>query len=283
MALDPATNTNWRERIDRDGFAIIDRVLSPDQVAELLTLTYTRISTNDNGVLERGGEVYGLRDLLGRIPEVRRLANSPPLLEIVTSIIGPGAFVVRGLFFDKTTTTNWNLPWHQDLTISVRARRDVPGFSPWTMKAGIPHVHAPAELLERMMTLRLHLDDCGPESGPLRVLPGSHTRGKLDPGAVATWAAKAGSIAADCLVPAGGAVVLRPLLLHASASGSREGHRRVIHLEYAAEPLPDGLEWNEQDGNRAAMSIDGRTAMKDGNRAAMSIDGRTAMRSQESP
>ena len=33
----------------------------------------------------------------------------------------PGAFVVRGLFFDKTPTTNWNLPWHQDMTIAVRA------------------------------------------------------------------------------------------------------------------------------------------------------------------
>jgi hypothetical protein len=149
------------------------------------------------------------------------------------------------LFFDKTLSTNWNLPWHQDLTIAVRTRRDVDGFGPWTRKAGIPHVHAPAELLERMVTLRLHLDDCGPQSGPMRVLPGSHTVGKLNPGAVASWSARAGELAVDCIVPAGGVVVMRPLLLHASASGTSEGHRRVIHLEYAAEPLPDGLEWYE--------------------------------------
>jgi hypothetical protein len=36
---------------------------------------------------------------------------------------------------------------------------------------------------------------------------------------------------------------MRPLLLHASASARVPGHRRVIHLEYAAESLPDGLEW----------------------------------------
>ena len=36
---------------------------------------------------------------------------------------------------------------------------------------------------------------------------------------------------------------MRPLLLHASASGTAPGHRRVVHLEYAAEPLPGGLEW----------------------------------------
>ncbi len=36
---------------------------------------------------------------------------------------------------------------------------------------------------------------------------------------------------------------MRPLLLHASASGTNPGHRRVIHLEYAAVSLPGGLEW----------------------------------------
>ena len=77
----------------------------------------------------------------------------------------------------------------------------------------------------------------------MRVLPGSHTMGKLDAGAVASWSARAGELAVDCVVPARGAVVMRPLLLHASASGTAPGHRRVIHLEYAAEPLPEGLEW----------------------------------------
>jgi ectoine hydroxylase-related dioxygenase (phytanoyl-CoA dioxygenase family) len=192
-----------------------------------------------------GGEVYGGRDLLWRIAEVRRWAQSQELIEIVDSILGRGAFAVRGLFFDKTATANWNLPWHQDLTIAVRVRRDVPGFGPWTRKAGIPHAHAPGELLARMVTIRLHLDDCGPRSGPLRLLPGSHTAGKLDAQAIAEWSARAGELAVDCLVPAGGALVMRPLLLHASASGSGPGHRRVIHLEYAAEDLPGGLEWYE--------------------------------------
>jgi ectoine hydroxylase-related dioxygenase (phytanoyl-CoA dioxygenase family) len=94
-----------------------------------------------------------------------------------------------------------------------------------------------------MVTIRLHLDDCGPASGPLRVLPGSHAAGKLDPAAIATWTARAHTHAVDCLVPAGGVVVMRPLLLHASASGTGPGRRRVIHLEYTAESLPSGLEW----------------------------------------
>jgi Phytanoyl-CoA dioxygenase (PhyH) len=175
MALTLETSTSWRERFDRAGFALIDSLLPLDQVAELIEATRICSSTARDGVLERGGEVYGVRDLIWRVSEVRRLAQSPHLLEIVEAILGAGAFAVRGLFFDKTLSTNWNLPWHQDLKIAVRARRDVAGFGPWTRKVGIPHVHAPAEYLERMVTLRLHLDDCAIYSGPMRVLPGSHT------------------------------------------------------------------------------------------------------------
>jgi hypothetical protein len=239
--------TSWRERFQSDGFAILDHALSPDRVAELLAATRAYATGGSDGLLDRRGEVYGGRDLLWRIAAVRRLARSAELITLVGPILGPGAFPVRGLFFDKTPSANWNLPWHQDRTIAVRRRWDVPGFGPWTLKGGIAHAHAPAELLARMVTVRLHLDDCGPESGPLLVLPGSHAAGKLAPGAIATWSARAGSMAVDCLVPAGGAVIMRPLLLHASASGTGPGHRRVIHLEYAAEELPGGLEWYSAD------------------------------------
>jgi ectoine hydroxylase-related dioxygenase (phytanoyl-CoA dioxygenase family) len=234
---------SWIADLARDGYAILEGVATPDRVAELIEATREYASTAHDGRLDRRGEVYGGRDLLWRIPEIGRLARSLELMAIAQAALGPGAFAVRGLFFDKTPTVNWNLPWHQDLTIAVQERRDRPGFGPWTRKGGIPHAHAPAELLARMVTIRLHLDDCGPSSGPMRVLPGSHASGRLEPGAVASWTSRASTHAADCLVPAGGVVVMRPLLLHASASGTGADHRRVIHLEYAAEDLPGGLEW----------------------------------------
>ncbi len=243
MSERPSGDCDWLRSLDRDGFAVIENVLSPQVVDELTDLTRPYLADKRAGVLERGGETYGVRDLLWRAPEIKRLAASQELMQIAGAILGPKAFAVRGLFFDKTPTTNWNLPWHQDLTIAVRARRDTPGFGPWTVKASIPHVIAPASLLERMVTLRLHLDDCGPCNGPMRVLPGSHRDGKLDPGGLGIWASRAKEHAADCVVAAGGVVVMRPLLVHASSSGTGPGHRRVIHLESAAEALPDGLQW----------------------------------------
>ncbi len=233
----------WIAGLERDGYAILDGVATLDRVAALIEATREYASVAHEGRLDRRGEVYGGRDLLWRIPEVGRLARSDELMAIAAAVLGPGSFAVRGLFFDKTPLVNWNLPWHQDLTVAVRERRDVPGFGPWTLKGGIPHAHAPADLLARMLTVRLDLDDCGPASGPMRVLPGSHVSGKLDPGEIASWTVRANKHAVDCLVAAGGVVVMRPLLLHASASGTGAGHRRVIHLEYAAEDLPGGLEW----------------------------------------
>jgi hypothetical protein len=239
----PGQSGEWLRSLESDGFAILDRVLAADRVAQLIAASEEWSVAGREGVLDRRGETYGVRDLLWRSPEVRLLAGSPELMELVEPVLGGGAFAVRGLYFDKTPAANWNLPWHQDLTIAVRSRCEVAGFGPWTLKARIPHAHAPADLLARMLTVRIHLDDCGLESGPMRVLRGSHAAGKLSPSQVAGWSARAGEIGHDCLVPAGGAVVMRPLILHASASATGPGHRRVIHLEYAAESLPDGLAW----------------------------------------
>jgi hypothetical protein len=244
------------------GYAIIEGLLSTRTVTELLEATRAYAAGGHEGALDRGGEVYGGRDMLWRVPEVFNQARTPEVLSQIHPILGPAGFPVRGLFFDKTLETNWNLPWHQDLTVAVSTRRDVPGFGPWTRKAGIPHAHAPAEILARMVTIRLHLDDCLPGDGPLRVLPGSHRGGKVSGPALAEWSSRAGSLAVDCNVNAGGAVIMRPLLVHASSSRTSPGHRRVIHLEYAAEELPDGLEWYQPSYRdapiRDRITLDGR-------------------------
>ena len=235
-----------RNSIETDGYVILSDVLGPGEVTRLIEATEGGLMTEARGVLHREGEVYGARDLIARVPEVQSLARSRRVSEIIATVLGPGAFAVRGLFFDKTPTSNWNLPWHQDVTVALKERRDVAGFGPWTHKAGIDHAHAPAELLARMVTIRIHLDACGPENGPMRVVRGSHANGRLLPAEVNAWGARAPEFAVDCLVASGGAVLMRPLIVHSSAAATAAGHRRVIHLEYAAEDLPEGLEWHQR-------------------------------------
>lgn len=122
----------------------------------------------------------GSRGMLRR-PEVARWAQSARFLGLVRPLLpGPVSPVaVRGIYFDKSPAANWLVPWHQDLTLALRERREVSGFGPWSVKDGIPHVQPPVALLEKMITLRLHLDDTDETNGALRVVPGSHVHGRL--------------------------------------------------------------------------------------------------------
>ncbi|MBA3243400.1 MAG: phytanoyl-CoA dioxygenase family protein, partial [Acidobacteria bacterium] len=172
---------------------------------------------------------------------VRELAGSSIICALVEPVLGPDCFVVRGILFDKTPDAPWKVAWHQDLSIAVRERREVEGFGSWSLKAGTVHVQPPPRILERMLTVRLHLDDTNELNGALRVLPGSHLGGKLSAEAVELW--RGAHAAVTCDVPRGGALVMRPLLLHSSPTPREERHRRVVHLEFAAERLPGGLEW----------------------------------------
>jgi ectoine hydroxylase-related dioxygenase (phytanoyl-CoA dioxygenase family) len=135
------------------------------------------------------------------------------------------------------------LGWHQDSVISVAEKVETPGFQAWGRKAGVWQVQPSAEILSRMLALRIHLDDCGAENGALRVIPGSHRHGWVED-QIAEWKDAVPSV--TCEVGMGGIVAMCPLILHASSRAVLPAQRRVIHIEYANEPLPDGLKWSRQ-------------------------------------
>jgi phytanoyl-CoA dioxygenase PhyH len=221
------------QQIDTRGFAIVEQsLLTPRQLAELERLACGA----------RPGE-GGQRNLLD-VPEIQALANMRPLVRVVEPLVGPTPFAVRAILFDKTATANWKVAWHQDLTIAVRERLDAAGFGPWSTKAGVVHVQPPTEFLDEMLAIRLHLDACGPDNGPLRVLPGSHRAGKIPEDQISRRRVQ--HTEEVCAVPQGGAILMRPLLLHASSPAGVPTHRRVVHIEYASRPLPEGLRWRWQ-------------------------------------
>jgi hypothetical protein len=227
----------FRQTVEQEGFAILPSALPTEAVDALAAAT-------EHLLKNRPRDLYGgVRDLFNLLPAVKRLACSSTPRKWVEAILGPGCFAVRGLLFEKDSSSNWKVPYHQDLTIAVQRRTSAPHFGPWSVKAGVPHVQPPVEVLEKMLAVRIHLDDCGPENGPLRVLPGSHRFGVLSAAEVENWRHKVPEV--SCHVLRGGLLVMRPLLLHASSPALQVGHRRVIHLEYAAAPLLEALEWHE--------------------------------------
>jgi ectoine hydroxylase-related dioxygenase (phytanoyl-CoA dioxygenase family) len=214
--------------VENDGFAVVSSCLD-ESILEHLSLVLN-------------GTEHAQRNLL-RVPIVRDLAAAPPIKQLVGSVLGTECFAVRGILFNKTPYSNWKVVWHQDRTIAVRERRDSEEFGPWTMKEGVPHVQPPARVMANMLAIRLHLDESNENNGPLRVIPGSHKAGCLSAEEIVAWKERPTVV---CVVPRGGAILMRPLLLHASSACSQPERRRVIHLEFAADELPNGLEWHER-------------------------------------
>jgi ectoine hydroxylase-related dioxygenase (phytanoyl-CoA dioxygenase family) len=227
-----------KQGIEEYGFSILRNVFRKPEV-EILIESISKID-REEGVRSRGG-IYAIRNLLQLSPVVRELAYSTRLRSIVGEILQDDSLAVRATLFDKTTGANWIVPWHQDLTVCVDERLDVPGHGPWTRKAGVWHVQPPASILERMLSLRIHLDDCDESNGALRVLLGTHRIGRLNAAGIAEQQRTATAV--SCVVGAGGIVLMRPLLIHSSSAASKATHRRVIHLDYASCSLDGGLRW----------------------------------------
>jgi ectoine hydroxylase-related dioxygenase (phytanoyl-CoA dioxygenase family) len=236
----------YQKDIEERGFAIVENVMTSEEVDALrIAIEQAIVESQDStSVRDRGG-VYAIRNVTEVVPEVRALHNHSGIAQLVSPILGKQAMLVRGLMFDKSPESNWGIFWHQDLSIAVRQREAVPDFGPWSIKAGIPHVQPPPRILQNMLTVRLHLDDCMESNGALRVLPGSHRSSRLNMFQSETL--QQNTHPEICCVSSGGAVTMRPLLLHSSHRATDTARRRVIHLEFAAEPLPEPLRWYTAD------------------------------------
>jgi hypothetical protein len=173
----------------------------------------------------------GARHVLS-VPAVRELSSDARLLEIASRFVGPTPTAFRATLFDKSPVANWLVVWHQDTALPLRHRHAETGWGPWSAKAGVLYAHAPAWALERIVALRVSLDDSMATNGPLRVLPNTHNTGVFTDEQIALLARDATPV--DCVAPSGGVVAMRPLTIHASSKSMSAQPRRVLHIEYAA-------------------------------------------------
>jgi ectoine hydroxylase-related dioxygenase (phytanoyl-CoA dioxygenase family) len=212
------------------GYQIVGDVFSAKETAQLLGALEASDLTRSRA---------GARHLMKQ-PAVDAVANDPRMMTIARGFLGPCAIPYRATLFDKSSTRNWLVTWHQDTALPLHEQREVPGWGPWSIKSGITYAHAPADALSRVVALRLHFDDSREDNGPLRVFPGTHALGLLSDAEIDRVVQQATPV--DCLVAAGGIIAMRPLILHASSKASSDRPRRVLHIEYAASlDLQSGL------------------------------------------
>jgi hypothetical protein len=249
-------------RVQQDGFALLSGVWQEDEIGPIrqqLQASLHPLGDSSAAIGARRGTVYAARNLIQLWPEVVNMARHPRLVDAVRQVLGPRFGLVRALYFDKPPGGSWALPWHRDRAIAVECHRKPLGsFRRPTTKAGVPHVDAPVELLNQMLTARIHLDPMTPHNGPLHVIGGSHrdvdapatviSSATATPLSPETSPAHKDPAATTILTEAGDVFLMRPLLVHGSLSAD-EGtqlHRRIVHLEYAAVESPgEGFAWHD--------------------------------------
>lgn len=236
MSLSTLEQTDLAATIARDGWAVTPPIV-PQLELDRLVGELARLGRDGGG---------GARNLLDEAPAVRALATSRAVRSVAAAVLGERCFAVRALLFDGTPQSHCRVAWHQDVTIAVRERAIVTEYGPWSDREGVPHVQPPADMLEGMLVVRVHLDDCVAADGPVRVIPGSHRAGRLSASAIDAW--RAGAESVDCVAERGAILAFRPLILHASSPSTNPGDRRVVHLDFAAAELPAPLEWHARVG-----------------------------------
>jgi hypothetical protein len=219
------------DTLNGTGYIVVPTVYTSDEIIRISN----HISSVHNEIK------FGERNFLNRTPGLQELLLNESLRKILGEV-APKHFIIRCTYFDKHPEANWFVSFHRDQTIFVKEKIETFGFKNWTQKENELGVQPPAEYLGDIVTVRIHLDDADETNGALKVVPHTHSEASVRPAAISI----SDSDSVLCPVKAGGVMLMKPLLFHASSKSTSERPRRVIHLELCSLELPEGLEWAQK-------------------------------------
>jgi ectoine hydroxylase-related dioxygenase (phytanoyl-CoA dioxygenase family) len=232
--------SHHHKNISEKGFTVIEDIYTDVEVSGIIA----SIDETDksNPTFRKTQDLFAIRQFLKEVPGVKQTIFNDRLISIINCLFGNDFFVVKSIYFDKPEESNWFVARHQDLTISVDKKVDLPGYSSWTNKQNQFAVQPPIEILENNFTIRIHLDDTDENNGALKVISGSHLKG-IHRAENIDWSKNKETI---CIVDRGGIMIMRPLLMHASERTTNKERRRVIHIEFSKAELPEEINWSEK-------------------------------------
>ena len=217
-----------------NGYELINSFLSSEQLDAF---------NSELGSVELPKSAGGIRNAQAKYKSISSFSSSSQVLDQAAVYLNGKPRFVRAILFNKSSSNNWLVSWHQDRTVAVSEKFSADGWGPWSEKDGVLHVQPPIEVLNSMVTFRIHLDAASEQNGCLSVVPKSHKLGILTQKEISERSSTFTSVL--CPAPERSALVMRPHLLHASAKGKLPSQRRVLHLEYSDYELPAGVSWAE--------------------------------------
>ncbi len=183
----------------------------------------------------------GIRNADKKYQSIKNLVSSTKLISCANHYLSSAPKIVRVIFFDKTPENNWLVTWHQDKTVAVTEKFELNGWVNWSIKDGVHHVQPPLNILNNMITFRIHIDAANEKNGCLKVMPGSYKDGLLTQEEIYQYCSVNKSV--NCVVEKGDILVMRPHLLHSSSKAETPSSRRIVHVEYSGYNLPKGITW----------------------------------------
>jgi ectoine hydroxylase-related dioxygenase (phytanoyl-CoA dioxygenase family) len=231
MYSDVSTSETIAQQFARDGFVLCESIFIKSQLDRICSHA------------EQIHVVAGTRNLLEH-SWCRELAAALRTHPEISQALAPTLVAAQCTLFEKTPERNWLVGLHQDLSIPVCERVEHSALRGWSQKEGSWFVQAPLDVLEQMVAVRVHLDDCGADDGALRVVAGSHTRGRISNDAGIAMRDQVGE--STCVAAAGDVLLMRPLLLHASSKSCGSSRRRLLHFVFGPPKLPFGLSWHNK-------------------------------------
>ncbi|SHM96298.1 phytanoyl-CoA dioxygenase family protein [Mucilaginibacter sp. OK098] len=232
---------NHRENITTNGFTILNDIYTADEIDAIIA-TINK-ADQSKPTFRKSNDLFAIRQFLKGVPGVKKLIFNDKLKSVIHNLFGDQYFVVKSIYFDKPEKSNWFVAWHQDLTISVDRKVNLPGYGPWTTKLSQFAVQPPIGILQDNFTIRIHLDDTDEGNGALKVISSSHLKNiyRVDN---LNWKNETET---TCNVNSGGIMIMRPLLLHASNRTTTNKKRRVVHIEFSKIELPVSISWAEME------------------------------------
>jgi hypothetical protein len=162
------------KNILHDGFTIINNVYNDAELRGILDVITS--ADQSNPAFRKTEDLFAIRQFLKELPQVVPLIFNSNLKTLIHALFDSDYFVIKSIYFDKPELSNWFVSWHQDLTIVVDKKADIPGYGPWTVKQNQFGVQPPLDILQDNFTIRIHLDDTDQDNGALKVIPGSHKK-----------------------------------------------------------------------------------------------------------
>ncbi len=226
--------------LESKGYSIVDTLYTANEVLELQKCLEQ--ANPDSSSFLKTKDLFAIRQLFITVPEIADLIFNTKLKLLLSQFFKDAYFLSKAIYFDKPKESNWFVPFHQDLSISVNKKTEWNDFKNWTFKKGQHGVQPPLHILQDTLTVRIHIDDTDKNNGALKVIPQSHLKG------IIRKESKDWNIdnARTCVVKKGSAMLMKPLTLHASNRTTNSKKRRVIHLEFNSHNLPETLDWLER-------------------------------------